>query len=419
MKPPIALSKAHSPERVRKQGRTRLAVGLTAISLGLAVAIVWQAAPPEPALPVLRGANGDPSALLTLARRDLQTASTSAELSHVEELAERALRRAPLSARAGSLLALVSQRRGETAKTYALLSASAKLSRRDDLIDALLFHQAARRGDYTSAFLRADALLRRNPEMGDQIFVQIAPMLNDPSAVKPLAVRIATVPPWRDDFLTAVYRRARHPAAAFPLLSAMNAAGSPPTVGELSPYLERMVAEKQYEEGYLNWLLFLPESEISRITPIYDGDFNGWKTSRPFGWSFANSIGGSAEIGRIEPDRSALHVSSNGFDKALFASQLLLLTPGRYTFSGEILNQTDGAAGSVEWSFACDGQRELVAVPSVPTGGVWRSFSAVVEIPSGCPAQWLSLVGLPGDRRTTVELWYDRIKIERSGEVAQ
>lgn len=343
----------------------------------------------------------------------LETASLD-DLPSIEADAKRALGRSPLEARALSLLAMAAERTDQEARARDLMRGAAKLSRRDGTVDAWLFNQAVRNRQYSEAFVHADAIMRRRGDSLAALFSPILAVLSDPQAIEPLAKRMVYGPDWRRQFLAYVSERS--PDTAFALMSATRRLGGPPTSGELSNYLNAMVRDQRYREAHAHWQV-LRGSPVQGAPAVSDGDFSGAGSTPPFGWSFEGNVFGSIEraeaYGREE---TALRVDYDGSSQARFPQQLVVLSPGAHRLSGDILTVTRESAGALRWTISCVDGAELASAPAVDTQVSWRRFTADFEVPAdGCDAQLLVLKGKRGDRRSTIEVWYDKLAINPLG----
>jgi len=122
---------------------------------------------------------------------------------------------------------------------------------------------------------------------------------------------------------------------------------------------------------------------------LYDASFTDHTSPPPFNWDLNSSTVGLTE----RQPGGRLHVVFYGQEDGFLASELILLPPGLYQLSLQLLG--DPARGhSLNWSIWCDKAAEpisSVTLDAAATHG-WR-----FEVPSGCPAQWLKISGVSGD----------------------
>jgi hypothetical protein len=332
-----------------------------------------------------------------------------------EALAKQALRRDPFQSRSLALMAALRQDAGDKAGALRLMTAASALDHRNDVVDYWFLNHSIETRQYDMAAHYADALLRREVEtLGPQVFPSLLAAMNDRSMMDAVSKRLTARPRWRMPFLLFASSRVQDPFALFPIYSAMKGAGAPPTNQELGTYFQRLIAAKRFDEAYLSWVLFLPDDIVAKLDNIYDGDFESWPETPPFGWALGGvraSIEPSSGYGR---DGSALRVDYEGVGLPKLPNQLLLLTPGEYRFTGLELTANPESADRMEWSLTCDGTASLL--PSRPihdTKGQWKAFSAVFRVPDGCKGQVLELKPIPGSQRQSVEVWFDHLSIRR------
>lgn len=380
--------------------------------LCLLIAILVFLAPPSI---VSRGPNNSGEAMDRAWEVVNNPASSDEAIAEAEAAARKTLKREPLNAGAVSLVGAIREREGRQDEAEALMRTASAMNHRDNISDLWLFQRYLEKRDYEAAFMHADALLRRETEFTESLMPAIADALASPQALPPLAERLAARPGWRPAFVYGVINGSSDPTAAFGILSAIRQAGGQLTRAEQTLYLNRLIERRMYDEAYLAWVLFLPEETSSQLAYIYDGDFDGWPSTRPFGWDMGTGVSGSVEPATAHgrPDDPALLILHNGTADRSFPGQLLVLPPGEYSLNGEVLTETSQSAGRMAWTLTCIGRRDPPAnVPAPSTEGQWSTFSARFTIPDDCPGQMLRLRAVPGEpRRAEVRIWYDKISI--------
>lgn len=355
----------------------------------------------------------DPSAQLRQAAALTSLGSPPDDVARGEALARQVLDRGPMEARVLSLLAQVREDGGKTVESERLMRAAADLSHRDALADLWLFKRGMSAKRYDDAFTHADALLRRDLDGYRPVMRALyAAAADDPAALAPLARRLALSPTWRVAFFEVLFAGPAQPFT-YPLFDAMVAAGSPPTTAEMDLFLRRLVRDGAYEQAYLFWLLSLPRESLNNLGYVFNGDFGGPAMGEPFGWKTTGNAGGAASIETAPGGGKALLVSADGYTPAVFAQQLVVLPAGRYQLTGRVQAPVNAPVGVLAWTLTCLPKRELImTVPAQSLdGGGWRRFTATFTVPAGCAGQMLTLRGEPGDRRTTLAVWYDDLAI--------
>ncbi len=401
---------SHRGPSPTRAGSLWLFGGLTVGVLILAVAILAQI----PSALLARQADGGDSRardLAILGSERLQSARSANELAAVQTLALAALNTSPAESRGASLLAEVRLQQGRAKEAEALMRAAAALSRRDDAADLWLYLRALEDLRYGEAFDHADALLRRQQDERRAIVRAMFPYLGDPAAFKALEARLALGPSWRVAFFERLVDESPDPAAAFPMLAALKTSAHPPTVGELSQLLSRLIADHRYEQAYLTWTLLMPADQLARQGNLQDGGFDGWAPTPPFGWNFDSDQGGGGEIADIGAGKgSALHINYDGRKEQWLVRQLMVLPPGDYRLSGRFRTE---AGGRTAWQVICQGPSgKLAELPIGSSQGQWRGFSLDFTIPADeCAGQSLVIQGKPAQVDAPIEAWFDDIAV--------
>lgn len=314
-----------------------------------------------------------------------------------------------------SALGALASQQSDAQRAEAFMHAALDLSRRDRGARTWLLGHELQRRRYASAFGHADALLRMRDDLGATLFPTMISSLRDPAAIKPLAATLAANPSWRQGLMQEAIR-GQYPVGQV-LLTEIQDAGGTVTRTELAWLLERLIEEGRYEQAYLFWLLFIPIDDLSTLRTVYDGDFDGWPEVYPFTWSLGSGvrgvIGNAKRYGRDEP---ALVVEYDGVSDERFPRQMVMLTPGKYRLSGLYFTTSDESAGRVKIGVQCQPTGTNLTDVVVPnTNGHWDEFAAEFVIPDGCIAQWLAIAPEPGERRASVEVWFDDIAIDSVG----
>jgi hypothetical protein len=333
-----------------------------------------------------------------------------------ESLARQALLKAPMDVRALRVLGFVAAGRNDVPKAQQLMGLADKDSRRDLQSQAWLFDHDLRTGDLTDAFRHADAILRVEPQLAGKLFPVLTSVVSDARAVPPAVESLNGLPPWRTDFLMAVANKA-DPSITFALLSQLNLGPEKPTDGELGAYLNKLMAANRYDEALLGWLLFLPPDRLDAFRGVYDGDFDRLPGPMPFNWLFQGGVGADMEIEKApsRPHDQALHVTYDGFSNTPLISQVSILPPGEHSLSIEAYYDTPEAANNLEWRVFCLNSGEILLRMKIQADASWKKYSKNFTVPAtGCEAQRVGLAVVPGEHRTSLSTWYDKVRIEKA-----
>lgn len=334
-----------------------------------------------------------------------------------ERLALKALRQAPLNARAISDYGLALDGEGDSRRADAVMNLAGQRSWRDVPTQIWLMRRRLLQGRYDEGFQHIDALLRQVDRYPPLPLTILAIAGLDPKAQKPLVERLSHAPSWRVPFFVflAAAQRPDMDGVFNALLTGLAAGPTPPTDQELGYYLARLLREQEYQQAIQDWRRLSPPGSTGPAL-LNDGDFEKPPRATPFDWILANGVGWSSQIADAPGDGrgKALNVVYDGVSPPQLLLQYVVLAPGRYRFSGLFYDQSGQGAESLIWRLGCIGSSDALAKAPYPTGrqGEWRAFSVDLSVPAtACPAQTLSLSADPGDVRKDVEVWYDNLAI--------
>jgi hypothetical protein len=374
-----------------------MAAGLLSLALGAVVvktAFMPGLSPSRQAEAEIRERGGDPKQAATLARA--------------------ALKRNPLEVRAIRTLALAQEKLGRRNDAGVLMRLSDRISRRDLATQLWLLDDALKRQDGASVVRHTDAVLRTEPDLAPQLYPTLAKIAGDPRISQPLIKHLGARPDWRWSFMSHLAEKAE-PAVTFAVLEGVNRIDRV-NADEVGAYLNRLFAQQQYDQALLGWILLLPNEMVESYAGLFDGEFRGLAAPLPFNWSLAGGAGGALEFapGPDRPNDPALHVVHDGFTPGVLISQSLVIPNGQQVrLTGQAMFSTEESSELLTWRVVCVEDGRVLLRTRLQAGTGWKNFSAAFATPAtGCRAQRLELLPVPGDRRTTVEAWFDKLTIE-------
>jgi hypothetical protein len=177
-----------------------------------------------------------------------------------------------------------------------------------------------------------------------------------------------------------------------------------------SRVLQSLVDSGRVDRARRLWLQFTGLGDGSASELVYDGGFRGLKGSAPFAWRLSSGPEGVVETGKP----AGLLVEYYGRARVELASQLLVLTPGRYRLTFGAQGNAPGENSRLAWTIGCpSGGKELARIAVVKVGYATRKLSQEFQVPKGCAAQWLRLVGIPAEFPNTQSLTITGLGIEK------
>lgn len=358
----------------------------------------------------IRLSPGSPSVLSRAAEAEF----AANRFENADYLARQSLNRAPFNVRALRILGLTTAEGGQKLIADDMLTLAGNWSLRDDPTHAWLMDYRLARGDYRSAFAHADTLARRRPDLQAQLFrLFTVAASTDSRAIPVLASLLAASPPWRDAYINDLYKTEATLGLAANLAIALQPTKTPFSNTELTTLYGQLLFRHRLEAvAAIRARLDRPPAGL----PLINGDFAIADDPLPFEWRLFNAGGLVAEIlpDDVRGD-SALRAQFGSYASTQLAEQLILLKAGTYKLSGHTRAEVGDPGAHLFWTVYCLESGAKLGeshIATVPSDMGWKPFSFSFEVPTqGCSAQWLRLVPKPGERRSTVVGWYDRISI--------
>ena len=343
--------------------------GHPSVETSLAMTQIAQAAHAHRAIaPSAFAMMDDVAAKAPLAPEPFLVRGVEAELGGNTQEAQRAFeaaqRRDPRSLPAAYFLAKRYLLIGDAKRGLGQLAALARLAPQGNLVVAPYLALYARKSANWPA-LRS--LFRANPELAEPALIE-------------LAGNIATAP--------AVL------ALADPAEKARDAHW-------LGPLLNTLTSAGKYGDAHALWGR-LTGANTSAL--LYDAAFRDTLSPAPFNWLLTSST-----VGVAERQAGRLHVVFYGQEDGILASELLLLQPGQYHLSMQLLGD-QSRSHSLTWSIWCD--KSDLPIASVNLD-VAAQKGWTFAVPANCPAQSLRLSGTSLDIAQQVDVMLTSLKLEK------
>jgi hypothetical protein len=169
----------------------------------------------------------------------------------------------------------------------------------------------------------------------------------------------------------------------------------------LAPLLKTLVDAGQYAKAREVWA---QSAGVGSAALIYDAAFRDKAAPAPFNWTLTSSAVGLAE----RQQGGKLHVLFYGQEDGILASELLLLRPGTYRLSMQLLGDP-ARAKTLTWSLWCD--KAVAPVSSVTLDAAARGWR--FEVPPGCGGQWLRLSGSSADIPQQIDVTIAALRLEK------
>lgn len=408
--------KADRPASPRRRGTRAAHIASYMLTAG-AVVLGWQMAlqPFIQRAPVEAAIRLAPASPLVL-RRAAEAELAAGRNDNAAALGRDAIGRSPFDVRALRVVGLTEARAGRLNQADEVLTLAGNWSLRDDPAHAWLVEHRLRQGDYASAFAHADTLVRRRQDIQPEVFrLFTVAGTQDPQRSLPVTAELlAADPPWRSSYLASLNQSPEDLQVQVNLAILLQAGDAPLTNVELQRLYRGLLGKGQIDA------IRTVRARLNRPSAgaaVTNGDFSDDTAPEPFQWRLGQKAGVAVEITAddLRPDNPALRIDYDGYANARIVEQLTFLSAGPHRFVAEVRTMTGDPAARLAWTLACaPGGRPVASAPAGRPDmalDAWTTLSARIEVPAGCPAQWLRLETRAADRRAPVVVWFDRISI--------
>jgi hypothetical protein len=345
----------------------------------------------------------------------------------VRNWATTALMNDPLNARALRILGQLAEADSNDAEAAEFMHAADRLSLHERAAAFWLLRNSAAAGDFKSAIYYADIMLRTTPQSSIYVVPILAQISEDPAGAALVKALLAGNPPWRAQFISVLPDSVTDVRTPLNLLLALRSDPVPLTVDDIKPYLEFLITHKYYSLAYYTWLQFLPPDELRHAGLLYNGNFESAPSGLPFDWKITQGTGVTIDVvprpGQSS-DRALMVDFQFGRVDYHSVTELVMLTPGTYQFSGEYKGNLVGPRG-LKWRIACAAETAAnVGESAMITGSTkaWNNITFTFTIPDkGCDAQYVRLdldARMASEEMVSGSIFFDDLRISRVAKPA-
>jgi hypothetical protein len=240
-----------------------------------------------------------------------------------------------------------------------------------------------RTGDLERGLNEVAALARVAPNGSLIVAPYVAAYARDPANWPALRRLFHTNAGLADSTLIALATKIETAPAVLALADPHAPAGQKPW---LQPLLNTMTNAGQYAKAHAIWA---SAAGVRAGELLHDPYFADRTSLPPFNWALTSSTVGTAE----RQPGGRLHVIFYGQEDGFLASQLLVLPPGAYRLSMQLLGEPQ-RAHALSWSVWCD--KATAPLASMTLDAV-AARGLRFQVPGGCAAQWIRLAGVSSD----------------------
>ncbi len=375
----------------------------TLLSQGKSVDLVPPKTPPDQILNVLKN--------LTPEQREKLNTSIQNDI-----------RQNPLDLAPVLKLAALASTEGNQQRGDELTLQAAERSHLNPKIQLAALQLELKKNDYTASLDRIDALLKTTPEITRDLFQTMASFTGQPDSLKAIVAKLAERPTWRTSFLlTLAANQNITPQILYALFSELRHTQAPESQEELHGALQRMIQDKDYDKAYFMWVDSLGDIELRKAAAVFDGGFELPAGNQFYSWTILDSPNVETRLTPRAPSSTDM-VLRVDFVPARTVynhlSQMIRLSPGDYTLSGEQKAENLQSTNGMVWRVYCvnDSRNKIGESPRLAGTQQWSRFTTAFTVPeTDCPQQTLRLdldapTGL--DAQVSGSVSYDNLAIE-------
>lgn len=308
-------------------------------------------------------------------------------------LAERAFARDPSSAGALTVLGMTAD---DAARARAIVSAAAKLSRRELLGQLWLIEDAVQRGDVQGALHHYDVAMRVSRRAPAILFPVLVDATEDPGLVPAIATTLARRPAWGLQYQQQLAQSGKALGNVAVLFDRLLRQGVDPGDQALKVLFQRLSDARRYDQA---WRLYA----VLRPGEPRQGVRNGGFAREPhnpvvFDWQLSENRTDLATAVDPAPGGARLTFSAGSGEGGAAARQLLLLGAGAHRLAATVFDTRSAGDQRPAFRLSCAATgTELARFPLPNAGGAGVRGSWSFTVPPGCAAQWLELVVPPAE----------------------
>lgn len=344
--------------------------------------------------------------------------SRAQTLAQVQSLAERALVKDPLNARALRILGQLSMQASDDKRAEIFMHTAVQRSMLESEAVYWMMQKSYDNKNYRAALGYADTLLKTRQEVFGKVMPTLGRIAESDGAGE-LKQLLASNPAWREGFFSRLSGNTSDARTPLGIFLALKETSAPPTVAELRGYLNLLVERKFFDLAYYTWLQFLPDEQLNKVGYLYNGGFEITPSGLPFDWVWTEAPRVRVEIAaRPDVEAGDALFLEFGPGRADFRGvrQLLMLPPGPYQLQGKYKQELVSQRG-LQWLITCAGGSDsnLGETLVQGRGPEWQNFELSFRVPEGeCAAQYVTVTS--GARSASEQfisgtIWFDDLKI--------
>lgn len=285
---------------------------------------------------------------------------------------------------------------GDSRRAEALFLAARTRDPRSIAARYFLAEQSLRTGKIETGLAELAALGRLDPRFAEPLAPAIVAFLGQPGALPRVRTYFARDPASRDRVLNLLAADPANAGSVLALAPSLPMPRDAPAPAWQGIVVTKLVEAGRNAEAERAWSRL---SGLRRSALVNDPAFGRLSAPAPFGWTVIESPGGVAQVGG-----RGLDLVHYGRQQAIYAQQLLALSPGTYRVGSTLAAGT--ASPTVRVIVHCLDGREIASVAVGAT--------APMIVPAGCAGPMLKVGGNVAESPETVELTVGSVRVERA-----
>jgi hypothetical protein len=325
-----------------------------------------------------------------------------------------AFARAPLTEEPFLLAGVAALADGREKEGEKLLEEARRRNPRARTARLILLDRYLRTDRAPEAGVEIAVLHRLIPRAAEVLIPELARMVRDPRTGASLIRVLSHDPEMQQAVLAQLASRGEDPDLILRIAGSSAATNPTPEGLPWQRLLLARLAEKgDVARAHRLWRSFSGLGPAGEEKGLYDSQFRGLPGAPPFNWNLVTGNSGVAE--RIDPP--GLQVEYYGRLDGEFASQLLMLRPGRYRLAFRAQGAAKGEGSRLFWSVACVGSAApLLQITIAGISYSPRVLAGEFTVPAaGCPGQWLRLKGAAGEFVDAQSVTISGLQLRRAG----
>ena len=280
-------------------------------------------------------------------------------------------------------------------------------------------------GHYAEALESIDRILRVWPRQSEQLFPALMEFTQDPKFADALAVKLATLPTWKDGFVSELLNKGT-PDTLDRVLPAMRRHGALDTA-TIGRWIDRLTKDGAWGEAYARWVSATDQRGANRMSSVYNGGFESAPSNAGFDWRIGDSAGVIIERAAVTGATGSYAISLTFLGRRVDSIPLnewLLLSGGTYRLSFRAAAHELRSDRGLAWVIRCQQTGQELAASERLTGDFdWTQHEVEFSVPeSNCTAQdlWLRNAGAAGAGKIIRgSISFDDIAIDRVAQSAK